>query len=161
MWANSWNKLNQNLSASLPLAVSPTTILFPSINEAPWRKDPFKCGKKTSAIPHSANILFIFGQNSFGFKTVIVLISGIILINSFILIGDVSILRAFIFASCTHASNAKSPFSVTASLLQAILVICLFSNNDNSTTSKYFLRFITFSFESLVSGIHPNLAISL
>lgn len=34
---SSWNRLNQNLSASLPLAVNPTTILFPSINVAPCK----------------------------------------------------------------------------------------------------------------------------
>ena len=37
--------------------------------------------------------------------------------------GAVFILRAFNFAFCTQASNVKSLLSVTANLLQAILVI--------------------------------------
>ena len=121
--ANSWNKLNQNLSAFFPLAVKPTTILFPSIKEAPCKNEPCKCGKKTSAIPHSASILLSLGQKSFGFITVINLISGIMLINPLTLIGAVSTSLAFILASCAQASKARSLFSVTANLLQAILVI--------------------------------------
>ena len=44
--ATSWKRLNQNLSASFPLAVRPITIFLPSINDAPCKKEPCKCGKK-------------------------------------------------------------------------------------------------------------------
>ena len=82
-------------------------------------------------------------------------------IKPLILIGAVWIPRALIFASCAHAINAKSLLSVIARRLQAILVIFSLPRSESSTTSKYFLRLTTFSFASLVSGTHPNFAISL
>ena len=161
MWASSWNKLNQNLSASFPRAVRPTTILLPSINVAPWRNDPLRWGTNTKAIPQSASSFFNSRQNTSGLISVISLIFGNTEINFLILIGDVLILLDFIFASCAHASSAKSLFSVIAKRLHAILVIWLLSRSFISITSKYFLRFITFSLLFLASGTHPSFAISL
>ena len=83
-----------SLSASLPLAVNPTTILFPSINVAPCKNEPFKCGKNTNATPFSASNDLSLKQKSFGFFKVIFLISGITLIRPLILIGFVSMPRA-------------------------------------------------------------------
>lgn len=77
-----------------PLAVSPTTILLPSRKVAPCRKEPFKCGRNTRAIPQFSSIFFIFGQNSAGSFTVIFRSSGIAATSPLMLIGSVCIPRA-------------------------------------------------------------------
>ena len=106
IWYTSWNKLNQNLSASFPLTVNPNTICLLSTNDAPCKKEPPIWGKKTIAIPHEANSNLSLPQKTSGFSIVICLIASTEFSNFFIFIESVSIFLASIFAFCDQAAKA-------------------------------------------------------